>query len=139
MKPKKYYLIGVFLCLFANFSVAQIYSQGKNINKGNVYFVQVELVQKPADPGKYHASIEFSGRRKDVAWYLKEGVEHKAFSDKEDLISYLSDNGWIYLKSEIQGNSKNPLTNTKFHFRKSMEQLAQENSEHARNDALFGQ
>ena len=66
MKLKKYILSGMILCLFSYSVEAQIFAQGKNINKTNAYFVEVELVPKPMDASKYHAAINFHGRRGDV-------------------------------------------------------------------------
>ncbi len=121
--------MGVILCLSANYSFSQIHSQGKNINKEHVYSITVELEPKPHSPGKFHAFIDFYGRRKEVKWYLKSGVEHKAFDSKDDMIAYLEDNGWFYLKTEVKRTSKLLPPHKKYYFRKSMDQLAREYSE----------
>lgn len=113
---------------------AQIFAQGKNINKENVYFVEVELVPKPMDALKYHASINFYGRRGDVDWYVKEGVEHKAFANSDEMIRYFNDNGWFYLKKlEARSKTSHSGTTYRYYFRKSMEQLSAEYSNEAKN------
>jgi len=84
----------IILCLFFwNNSDAQIYSQGKNLNDQNTFFVNVELKEKPLDLAKYLAKVDFYGKRKDLDFYLKEGVEHKSFDNKDALIGYMEENG----------------------------------------------
>lgn len=126
MKPKNIYFIWIVLLFIANTSFAQIFSQGKNINNSKVYAIQVELEPKHLDPDNYHAHIHFHGQGNDVKWYLKEGVEHKTFANKDDLISYLEKNGWIFLQTEIIGSSRNQNVCERYLFRKSMEQLSKE-------------
>jgi len=134
MKPKKYVLAGIVLCLFSYSVKAQIYAQGKNINKGNVFYVEVELVPKPMDPNRYHAAINFYGRRGDVDWYVKEGVEHKAFLNSDEMIQYFEDNGWFYLKKRNGRSMFNArLATDRYYFRKSMEKLSSEYNEQAKN------
>lgn len=120
---KKLIFIGGLLFLFTMAKIhAQIYSQGKNINNENVFYVEIELVPKPRDPGKFHASIDFYGQRNDVKWFLKEGPEHKAFTDQTSLIAYMSDKGWIFLGAdEIGSNSVG--NRVRYAFRKSMFKL----------------
>jgi hypothetical protein len=130
---KKYFLIGAVMLLISHYSTAQIFAQGKNINNENIFSITTELVPKPMDPGKYHASISFYGQRGDIKWYLKEGVEHKVFIDKRELIAYLEENGWFYLHSIKPKNSTVNSEREKHLFRKSMEQLARENEIDARN------
>ena len=133
MRLKKYYIIGVILLFISNYSIAQIFAQGKNINQENIFSLTAELVPKPMDPGKYHASITFYGQRRDISWYLKDGVEHKVFGNIDEFINYMEDNGWFYLQTMKQKSYQHRLSQEKYLFRKSMEQLAREQVEQARN------
>ena len=133
MRLKRYYLIGAILLFISNYSFAQIFAQGKNINKENVFSVTTELVPKPMDPGKYHASISFYGQRRDISWFLKDGVEHRVFADKDELITYMEDNGWFYLHSIKQKSNASHSGPERHLFRKSMEQLSREQGEEVRN------
>jgi len=126
-----------FICFFSivgllfswNNSFAQIFSQGKNLNNQNTYFVNVELKEKPLDRTKYLAKVDFYGKRKDVDFYLKEGVEHKSFDDKDALIVYMEENGWYYLKNEHLKARSNGRIRTRYLFRKTMAQLKIEHEE----------
>ena len=122
------------MCFFVSNLKAQIYSQGKNINRENVYFLEVELVPKPMDPSKYHAAIDFSGKRQDIVWLLKQGVEHKAFSGQDEMIGYLLNNGWFYLGRHVEKSDYINGNGYKYYFRKSMIQLAAEYEEQANNN-----
>lgn len=108
---------------------AQIYSQGKNLNNEKAFFLQLELVQKPNDPAKFHAKVDFYGRRRDIDWYLKDGVEHKAFYDKAGVIAYMENNGWFYLKTERIKAKSSKIIKERYLFRKSMERLKQDQEE----------
>lgn len=124
MNLKMLILTGILLGSYLPNLKAQIYSQGKNINKEKVYFLEVELVPKPMDASKYHAAINFSGKRQDITWFIKQGVEHKAFTGQDDMIGYLLNNGWFYLGRQV-GKSRYTTGNSyKYFFRKSMLQLA---------------
>lgn len=110
-------------------SQAQIYSQGKNLNRQNTFFVDVELKEKPLDASKFLAKVNFYGKRKDIDFYLKDGVEHKSFDDELDLIKYMEDNGWFFLKDEVLKARSNSRTKSKYFFRKSMSVLKEEHEE----------
>jgi hypothetical protein len=120
--------MGIVLTMlfFGNISKAQIYSQGKNINSQHTFYLNVELVKKPQGPSGFIAKVDFYGRRKDVEWYLKEGVEHKIFEDKDQMIAYLDANGWIYLKSDYVKARSSSVIRERYYFRKSMEKLSAE-------------
>jgi hypothetical protein len=103
---------------------AQIFAQGHNINKMNVYTLNVGLEKQ--SNGFYLATLDFRGRRKDVNWYIKEGAVHKSFAGEEDMMEYLSKNGWVFMeKQETKSKSGQPLGDN-YVFRKSMEQLSEE-------------
>lgn len=129
MKLHRIYFLGIGLFLNTNISFAQIFSQGKNINNEKVFSIKVEMEPKPMDQGKYHAILEFYGQRKDIKWYLKEGVEHKAFINEDDLIAYMRKNGWIYLQKEVTASSRTHNVREKYVFRKSMNKLSQEHEQ----------
>jgi hypothetical protein len=131
MALRKYFFLGIVICFFSNYSFAQIYAQGKNINNEKIFSVAVELEPKPLDPGNYHAFIEFYGQRKEVKWYLKDGVEHKAFGSKEELVKYMEDNGWIYLNTRTTSKRISQNVHEKLVFRKSMQRLSSEYSDQA--------
>ena len=124
------------LLFFWNNSFAQIFSQGKNLNRQNTFFVNVELKEKPLDPSKYHAKIDFYGKRKDVDYYLKEGVEHKAFKHVDDMIDYMQDNGWFFLKNEKLKARSNGRIRNRYLFRKSMTSLKEEHEEASSKNAI---
>ena len=126
-------LIGIMgILLFWQNSQAQVYSQGKNLNRQNTFFMDVELKEKPLDPSKYHAKVNFYGKRKDLDFYLKDGVEHKSFDDGQDMIKYMEDNGWFFLKNERLKSRSNGKTRNKYFFRKSMSKLKEEHEENTR-------
>lgn len=131
MNLKSAILTGIFICSLTPKIQAQIYTHGKNISRGNVYFLELELVPKPLDPSKYHAAIDFRGKREDVVWYIKEGVEHKAFTGQDEMIGYLLDNGWFYLGRAVEKSKLITGSSYKYYFRKSMAQLAAEYEEQA--------
>lgn len=108
---------------------AQIYAQGKNLNKQPAFFINVELDKKPLDPSRYLAKVDFYGKRRDLDWYLKEGVEHKSFVDKSEMISYLEENGWFYLKTESVRYRSSSKVKKRYLFRKSMMELKAEHEE----------
>lgn len=125
---------GIIVVLFCwKNSDAQIYSQGKNLNNQNTFFLNVELKTKPLDASKFHALVNFYGKRKDVDYYLKEGVEHKSFADKDNLIAYMEDNGWYYLQTEKLKARSNDRIRTRYLFRKSMMRLSEEHEEITQN------
>ena len=115
----------LFCCIWNNVD-AQIYSQGKNINNLKAFSINVELNSKPLDPSKYHAKIDFYGKKKGLEYYLKEGVEHKSFNDDKDLIAYLENNGWFFVKKESIKARSNGKERVKYFFRKSMKSLSEE-------------
>ncbi len=131
MTIRKYFYVGIVMCFISNYSFAQIFAQGKNINNENIFSIAIELEPKPLDPGQYHALIQFYGQRKDVKWYLKDGVEHKAFSSKADLVSYMEDNGWFYLNTRKTSTTTSQNVHEQLVFRKSMERLSSEYSDQA--------
>ncbi len=133
MSLKRSILIGILLCFFVPNLKAQIYAQGKNINKENVYFLEVELVSKPMDVSKYHAAINFSGKRQDVVWFIKQGVEHKAFAGQDEMIGFLLSNGWFYLGRHVEKSAYITGNSYKYYFRKSMLQLAADYEEQAKS------
>ncbi len=106
-----------------NMAKAQIHAQGKNLNNLDIFFLNVELVSKPMDPARFHAKVEFHGRRTNVDWFLKEGVNHKSFENEEGLIIYMEKNGWIYLESQKVKASNSNVIRKRYLFRKSMEKL----------------
>jgi hypothetical protein len=136
MQLTRNYILGAILLTISNYSIAQIYAQGKNINNENVFSLTTELIPKSMDPGKYHASIAFYGQRGDVQWYLKEGVEHKVFVNKQELIAYMEENGWFYLHDIKLEQYLIHSVGERQLFRKSMEQLSREQREEARNAKL---
>lgn len=119
------------MCFLSNYSFAQIYAQGKNINNEKIFSLTVELEPKPLDPGNFHAIIHFYGQRNDVKWYLKDGVEHKAFGSKEELVEYMEDNGWFYLNTRTTSTTTSQTVHEQLVFRKSMERLSTEYSDQA--------
>ena len=124
----------VIVALNWNMAKAQIYSQGKNLNNLDIFFLNVELVNKPMDPSRFHAKVDFHGRRQNVDWYLKEGVSHKSFENEEDVISYMEKNGWIYLESQNVKASNGNLVRTRYLFRKSMKKLKLEYEDTTTNE-----
>lgn len=120
------------MLLFWQNSQAQVYSQGKNLNRQNTFFMDVELKEKPLDHSKYLAKVNFYGKRKDLDFYLKDGVEHKSFDDEQDMIKYMEDNGWFFLKNERLNAKSNGKVRNKYFFRKSMSKLKEEHEEDAR-------
>ena len=124
------------LFLYQN-SNAQIYSQGINLNKQNTFFLDVELKEKPLDRSKYLAKVNFYGKRKDIDYYLKSGVEHKSFDNELDMIKYMEDNGWVFLKNErLQARSNGKVRN-KYFFRKSMSKLKVEHEKSFMQDNVI--
>jgi hypothetical protein len=120
-------LSGLLLLLVEHPNSAQVYAQGQNINKMNVFTLNVTLERQ--SNGFYLARLDFRGRRKDVDWYIKEGAVHKSFAGEEDMIGYLGKNGWVFMeKQEIKSKSGEPLGDN-YVFRKSMEQLSEEENQ----------
>ena len=128
MTKKRLLGIAIVLLLWDTAN-AQIYSQGKNLNNQKAFFLNVELVKAPLDPSKYLAKVDFYGKRKDSEWYLKSGPVHKSFVDKTDLIAYLENNGWIYLKTEVFKSKSNKVIRERYSFRKSMGRLKEDQDE----------
>ena len=123
-------LLGIAIVLLLwDTANAQIYSQGKNLNNQKAFFLKVELVKAPLDPSKYLAKVDFYGKRKDVEWYLKSGPVHKSFVDKTDLIAYLENNGWFYLKTEVFKSKSNEIIRERYSFRKSIDRLTEDHDE----------
>ncbi|NJN25177.1 MAG: hypothetical protein HC819_03940 [Cyclobacteriaceae bacterium] len=133
MTKFRYLGMAVAMLLFWNTSKAQIYAQGKNLNNQNVFSINLELVKKPLDPAKFIAKADFYGRRRDIDWFLKEGVEHKTFSDEADLIAYMESNGWFYLSKDNIKARSSKVVRQRYHFRKSMAQLRQDHEANASN------
>ena len=124
-------LLGIAIVLLLwDTANAQIYSQGKNLNNQKAFFLNVELVKAPLDHSKYLARVDFYGKRKDIEWYLKSGPVHKSFVDKTDLIAYLENNGWFYLKTEVFKSKSNEVIRERYSFRKSMDRLKEDHDEH---------
>ncbi len=128
---------GIIALFFISQSAnAQIYAQGKNIND-LTFFLQVELVEKPMEKDLFLAKIYFKGQRKDVDWYLKKGkgVEYKAFLNNNELINYMEDNGWLYLKKVRVKPRYSSVIKIRYLFRKSMSQLSEEETLEKAEDA----
>ena len=117
-------LSGLLLFLIIENSAAQVYAQGQNINKMNVYTLSVKLEQQ--SNGFYLAALDFRGRRKDVNWYIKEGAVHKSFSGEEDLVSYMGKNGWVFMDKQELKSKSGQVVGDQYIFRKFMEQLSEE-------------
>ncbi len=130
IKMKKLsFMVFAIILMGWNTANAQIYAQGQNINNLHVFSINLEMVEKPLDPSKFLAKVDFYGRDRNVDWYLKEGVEHKSFNDDKEAISYMEDNGWIFLKKELVKSKSGHLVRERYLFRKSMEMLKQDNEE----------
>ncbi len=122
MTPKKIIILILFLLAGTGQLYAQIYAQGHNVNKMNVYNISVMLEKQPE--GSYLASLDFRGQRKEVNWYIKEGAIHKAFTDEQEMISYLQKNGWIFMQKENVVSYSGEIRGEQYLFRKSMEDIS---------------
>ena len=49
--------------------------------------------------------------------------------DKTDLITYLENNGWFYLKTELFKSKSNEVIRERYSFRKSMDRLKEDQDE----------
>jgi len=121
------FLIVLGLLFLAEPVSAQIYAQGQNINKMNVYSLTAQL--EIQSNGFYIAAIDFRGRRQDVNWYIKEGAVHKSFAGEGDLIEYMGKNGWVFMEKQDVKSRSGEIIDEKYVFRKSMEQLSEEESQ----------
>lgn len=72
------------------------------------------------------AKVDFYGKRKGIDYYLKAGAIHKSFEDKDDLIEYMEENGWFFLKSQLLRARSNGVERKTYYFRKSMAALQKE-------------
>ena len=123
-------LLGIAIVLFLwDIANAQIYSQGKNLNELKAFFINVELVKAPLDPSKYLAKVDFYGKRKDVEWYLTSGSVRKSFNDNTELITYLENNEWYFLMTEVLKSKSNVIIRERYSFRKSMDRLKEDQDE----------
>ncbi|MDZ7606560.1 MAG: hypothetical protein U5K79_13450 [Cyclobacteriaceae bacterium] len=127
MVTRAIFLSGILLLLVEHPNAAQIYAQGHNINNMSIYTLSVVLVKQPN--GSFLASLDFRGRRKDVVWYIKEGVAHKAFTNTDDLMGYMSKNGWIFTERQDILSTSGQFLGDKYMFRKSMEQISAEENQ----------
>lgn len=109
----KYFLLLLIFFLINIGAHAQIYSQGININKKNIYSISLELVK---ESDKYLAKIDFYGSKKNLNYYLKNdnGIEHKTFIDYKEMIVYMERRNWILYDKK----------DNKYYFRKNMSELS---------------